>query len=115
MMRVKRLAMGQCVARTAGLGYAVAHGERDVSGEFDGGQLVSADGPAIRRRRRARGWSRRELSAAIAEAARRATGLSESVSPNLLAGVEERGESIPYTTLCLIAGGLDCNPVELLR
>jgi hypothetical protein len=32
----------------------------------------------------------------------------------VLQHVEERNERVPYATLCLIALGLDCNPVELL-
>ncbi len=32
----------------------------------------------------------------------------------VLQGIEERGERVPYATLCLIAVGLDCNPVELV-
>jgi hypothetical protein len=32
----------------------------------------------------------------------------------VLQHVEEANERVPYATLCLIALGLDCNPVELL-
>lgn|GEM_PF-5519500 len=32
----------------------------------------------------------------------------------MLQHVEEREERIPYATLCLIALGLDCNPMELV-
>ena len=38
-----------------------------------------------------------------------------SVSRNVLQGVEEANERIPYATLCLISLGLDCNPVDILR
>jgi hypothetical protein len=33
----------------------------------------------------------------------------------LLGGIEEMDEPVPYATLRLIAGGLDCEPVELAR
>lgn len=81
---------------------------------FDDASPVFPDGQCIRRLRHARGWSRRELCTAIAHASRRATGIGEALSPNLIAGVEEHGESVSYTTLCLIASGLDCDPVEIL-
>jgi transcriptional regulator with XRE-family HTH domain len=64
--------------------------------------------------RRDRGWSRRDLLEAIAEAALRETGIRETLSPNLLEGIEEGNEAIPYSTLCRIASGLDCEPIELL-
>jgi hypothetical protein len=77
-------------------------------------RLVHPDGLAIRGRRHARGWSPRDLVEAIAAAHERATGLRETIKPTLLEAVEERDVGIPYATLRLIAGGLDCNPVELL-
>ncbi|NNL86111.1 MAG: helix-turn-helix transcriptional regulator [Myxococcales bacterium] len=81
---------------------------------FDDASPVFPDGRCIRRLRHARGWSRRELCTAIAHASRRATGIGEALTPNLIAGVEEHGESVSYTTLCLIASGLDCDPIEIL-
>jgi transcriptional regulator with XRE-family HTH domain len=85
-----------------------------VSGEYDDLRPVHPDGLAIRRLRRERGWSRRDLLEAIAEAALRETGIRETISPNLLEGIEEANESIPYSTLCRIASGLDCEPIDLL-
>jgi len=76
---------------------------------------VVPDGLAIRRRRRRRGWSRRGLVAAIAAAAERETGVAETISLNLLQGIEEKGEVIPYAKLCRVAAGLDCDPVDLVR
>ena len=85
-----------------------------MTGEYDDLRPVRPDGLAIRRLRRDRGWSRRDLLEAIAEAALRETGMRKTISPNLLEGVEEGNEAIPYSTLCRIASGLDCEPVELL-
>jgi transcriptional regulator with XRE-family HTH domain len=75
---------------------------------------VVPDGLGVRRRRRARGWSRHALSDAVRRASLTATGVPETLSPDLIRGIEERSEPVPYATLCLLAGGLDCNPVELL-
>ena len=61
------------------------------------------------------GWGPRDLIGAIAAASTRSTGIRETISPNLLKGIEEHSERIPYATLCLIAGGLDCDPIDLLR
>jgi transcriptional regulator with XRE-family HTH domain len=85
-----------------------------VGGEYDDRLPIRPDGLAIRRLRRDRGWSRRDLLEAIAEAARRETGVRETISPKLLEGIEEGNEAVPYSTLCRIASGLDCEPVELL-
>jgi transcriptional regulator with XRE-family HTH domain len=85
-----------------------------MSGAFDDGRPIRPDGLAIRRMRRDRGWSRRDLLEAIAEATWRATGIRETISPNLLEQIEEGIETIPYSTLCRIASGFDCEPVELL-
>jgi transcriptional regulator with XRE-family HTH domain len=85
-----------------------------MRGEYDDGRPIRPDGLAIRRLRRDRGWSRRDLLEAIAEAALRETGVPETISPNLLEGIEEGNEAIPYSTLCRIASGLECEPVELL-
>ncbi len=85
-----------------------------MSGGFEDRRPIRPDGLAIRRLRRDRGWSQRDLLEAIAEAALRETGIRETLSPNLLGGIEEGNEAIPYSTLCRIAAGLDCEPVELL-
>lgn len=85
-----------------------------MSGAYEDGRPIRPDGLAIRRMRRDRGWSRRDLLVAIAEATLRETGIRDTISPNLLEGIEEGNEAIPYSTLCRIASGLDCEPVELL-
>jgi transcriptional regulator with XRE-family HTH domain len=85
-----------------------------LGGEYDDRRPIRPDGLAIRRLRRDRGWSRRDLLEAIAQAALRETGVRETISPKLLEGIEEGNEAIPYSTLCRIASGLDCEPVELL-
>lgn len=84
-------------------------------GSFDDDAPVRPDGLTIRRLRRRLGWSRGELALAIERRSREATGRAESVSRNLLQGIEEGNERVPYETLCLISLGLDCNPVEILR
>lgn len=76
-------------------------------------RLVRPRGRAIRLRRTERGWSPRELVAAIAARSLRATGRPEAISPNLLWAMEERDEPVPYRVLCLVAAGLDCDPVDL--
>jgi transcriptional regulator with XRE-family HTH domain len=81
---------------------------------FDDEARVTPDGASIRRLRRSRGWSRRDFVDAIAEASFRESGRRATVTQNLLEGVEEVNERIPYATLCRIAAGLDCNPVELV-
>jgi transcriptional regulator with XRE-family HTH domain len=81
---------------------------------FDDDSPVRPDGLTIRRRRRHRGWSRADLVSAIELRSREATGRAESVSRNVLQGIEESNERVSYETLCLVALGLDCNPVELL-
>jgi hypothetical protein len=43
------------------------------------------------------------------------TGLPETIPRSLLQGIEEGDERVPYGVLCLIASGLDCNPVEILK
>ena len=64
--------------------------------------------------RHERGWPQRELIAAIGAASLRASGIRETITPNLLAGIEERNEPVPYETLCLVASGLDCDPIDIL-
>lgn len=81
---------------------------------FDDETHVIPDGLQIRGLRHDRGWSRRALVAAISEATFRESGLRETISRNVLEGVEEANEPVPYSVLCLIAAGLDRNPVELV-
>lgn len=80
----------------------------------DANGLVEPDGLSIRRRRHDLSWSPRDLVAAIREASFVATGRRETITPDLLKGIEERNEAIPYATLCLVARGLDCDPVDIL-
>ena len=75
---------------------------------------VTPAGLVVRRLRHAKGWPPRELITAIGEASFRSRGLRETISPDLLNGIEERNEPIPYETLCLLAGGLGCDPIDLL-
>ncbi len=75
---------------------------------------VTPAGLVVRRLRHERGWPPRTLIAAIGEASFRASGLRHTITPNLLAGIEERNERVPYDTLCLVAGGLDCDPIDIL-
>ena len=82
---------------------------------FDDAVLVAPDGGRVRLLRHRRGWSRRELVLAVARASERATGLRDTISLNLLGGIEEVDEPVPFGTLRLIAAGLDCEPVELVR
>ncbi|MDP6978787.1 MAG: helix-turn-helix transcriptional regulator [Myxococcota bacterium] len=81
---------------------------------YDDDQPIHPDGLAVRRRRHEHGWSSRDLVEAIASACERATGNRKTITPNLLKAIEEQGESIPYGTLCLIADGLGCDPVDIL-
>lgn len=82
---------------------------------YDGERPIVPDGLSIRRRRHDRGWSRRDLCRAIARASLRASGIATSLTPNQISGMEEHAETVPYSDLCLVAAGLDCNPVDLLR
>ena len=41
-------------------------------------------------------------------------GIAETIAPRLIQGIEEENETVSYAVVCLIAGGLDCNPVELV-
>ena len=52
---------------------------------------------------------------AVARASERASGLPTTLSLNLLGWIEESNEPVPYATICRIAAGLDCEPVELVR
>lgn len=75
---------------------------------------VTPAGLVVRRMRHERGWPPRELIAAIREASVQSTGLRQTITPELLAGIEERNEPVPYDTLCLVAAGLGCDPVDIL-
>jgi hypothetical protein len=86
-----------------------------VVAAFEDDALVRPDGLGIRRRRRALGLSRADLVALIERRSREATGRAESVSRNLLRGIEEENERVPYRALVLISLALGCNPVELLQ
>ena len=71
-------------------------------------------GLVVRRLRHEHGWPPRDLIFAIREASYRSTGQHETISPNLLSGIEEKNEPIPYDTLCLVAAGLGCDPIDIL-
>jgi transcriptional regulator with XRE-family HTH domain len=75
---------------------------------------VVPDGGGIRRRRRERGWSQRDLVRAIGAAHERATGRHVSFNLNLLHHLEEENEPVEYALVVLVASGLDCDPVELV-
>jgi len=75
---------------------------------------VRPSGQNVRRLRHEHGWSPRDLVEAIAVASERASGIRRSITPNLLSGIEEKSEKIPYATLCLVADGLDCDPIDIL-
>jgi transcriptional regulator with XRE-family HTH domain len=81
---------------------------------FDEDRPVQPDGLTVRRMRHDRGWSTRELVTAVAEACERATGLRDTLTPNILKAVEEHNEYISYATLCLIADGFGCDPTDIL-
>jgi DNA-binding Xre family transcriptional regulator len=76
---------------------------------------VRPNGLSVRRMRHERGWAPRDLIDAIGIASERASGIRETITPNLLIGIEEHDEPIPYATLCLVADGLDCDPAEIRR
>lgn len=77
-------------------------------------ELVLLDGLTVRRRRHQRGWSTRELAAAIEATSFASSGRKRSITPNQLEAIEERGERIPYELVLLLADGLDCDPIDLL-
>ena len=81
---------------------------------FDDDQEVTPDGTAIRRMRRRQGWSRRAFVRIVADVSFRESGLRETVSINLLEGMEEANEPVPYAVLCRVAAGLDADPVTLV-
>ena len=82
---------------------------------FDEDSPVPPNGQMVCRLRHEQGWSPEDLLRAVADANWASTGIRESISPSALAGIEERNERVPYATLCLLAAGLDCDPVSLLR
>lgn len=77
-------------------------------------ESVYPDGGEVRRRRHENGWPPARLIATIEETHQKSTGLVATISPILLQGIEDNNEAIPYETLCLIADGLDCDPVDIL-
>ena len=82
---------------------------------FDEDQLVTPDGTAIRRLRRAGGRSKRDFVRHMGEVHERETGLYETISVNELEGIEEANERVPYAVVCRVAAGLDADPVQLLN
>jgi hypothetical protein len=83
--------------------------------DFDDETRITPDGLTIRRRRRRLGVSRRDFLALLEARTRTATGIAETLPRSVLRGIEESNERVAYATLCLIALGLDCNPIELLQ
>lgn len=81
----------------------------------DDERIVVPDGLSVRRRRHDKSWSARDLVAAIGDASFVASGRRESVTPDEVRGIEERNEPIPYATLRLVARGLDCDPIDIMR
>ena len=82
---------------------------------FDDEAVVVPDGGRVRLLRHRRGWSRRALVNAVARASERESGLPTTVTLNQLDRIEETNEPVPFATVRLLAGGLDCEPVELVR
>lgn len=82
--------------------------------DFDENRAVRPDGLSVRRMRHDRGWSSREMVNAVADACERATGLRETITPNVLKAIEEHNEAISYATLCLIADGFGCDPMDIM-
>jgi transcriptional regulator with XRE-family HTH domain len=82
---------------------------------FDDDALVTPDGGRVRLLRHRRGWSRRALVNAIARASERESGRPATLSLNQLEWIEEANEPVPFATVRLLASGLDCEPVELVR
>ena len=79
----------------------------------DDDRLVKPDGLTVRRLRHEHGWSPRELIDAVARSSLASTGIARTISPNVLTGIEEQSERVSYSTLCLLSGGLGCDPVDL--
>ncbi|MEE2662935.1 MAG: hypothetical protein VX681_02355 [Myxococcota bacterium] len=82
---------------------------------YDDDRAVKPDGRTVRRLRHDRGWSPRALIDEIARVHFATTGLRETITPNLLIGIEEHDEAVPYSTLCLVSGAFDCDPIDLVR
>ena len=82
---------------------------------FDDDGVVVPDGGRVRLLRHRRGWSRRALALAIAAASERESGLRTTLTINQIEWIEENDEPVPFTTVRLLAAGLDCEPVELVR
>lgn len=82
---------------------------------FDDDALVVPDGGRVRLLRRRRGWSRRALVHAVARASERESGLPTTLTLNQLEWIEESDEPVPFATVRLLASGLDCEPVQLVR
>ena len=82
---------------------------------YDDDSVVVPDGGRVRLLRHRRGWSRRALVNAVARASERESGLPTTLTLNQLEWIEETNEPVPFTTLRLLASGLDCEPVELMR
>ena len=82
---------------------------------YDDDHAVKPDGLTVRRLRHERGWSPRALIDEIGRVRFATTGLRETISPNLLRGIEERNEAVPYSTLCLVSDAFDCDPIDLVR
>ena len=80
----------------------------------DGQSLVRPDGLSIRRRRHDQGWSTRDLVVAIESASIDSSGLRETLKPELIHAIEEQAELISYDQILLLAGGLNCDPVDLI-
>jgi transcriptional regulator with XRE-family HTH domain len=80
----------------------------------DDARRVRPDGLSVRRLRHERGWSPRDLVVAIERASIVATGVPQTITPNLLSGIEEHNEPISFATLRLVASGFDCDVVDLL-
>jgi transcriptional regulator with XRE-family HTH domain len=81
----------------------------------DDDSAVTPDGLAIRRRRHERGWSPRRLIEEVQERHFASTGLRAKLSPNILSGIEERGEVVPYEMICMLSDAFDCDPIDLVK
>ncbi len=81
---------------------------------FDDDQIVTPNGMAIRRMRRHVGLSRRDFVRHMGDVSVRESGLRETITVNLLEGIEEANEQVPYATVCRVAAGLDADPVHLV-
>jgi transcriptional regulator with XRE-family HTH domain len=82
---------------------------------YDDDSVVVPDGGRVRLLRHRRGWSRRALVNAVALASERESGLPTTLSLNQLGWIEEANEPVVFATMRLLASGLDCEPVELVR